>query len=90
MLYLDKNCTKSLPKNVCHQPIADVVLFEDHADPQLRGILRTLLINFIGAVLSEDESTFTEWVKENCCDDNTARFQLDYLVKIIIKVRGFA
>ncbi|XP_063922689.1 huntingtin isoform X2 [Zophobas morio] len=85
MLYLDKNCTKSLPKNVCHQPIADVVLFEDHADPQLRGILRTLLINFIGAVLSEDESTFTEWVKENCCDDNTARFQLDYLVKIIIK-----
>jgi huntingtin len=70
---------------VCHQQIADVMLYEDHQDPQLRGNFRMLLANFIMAVLNENQLTYNQWIEKHCCDDNPARFEMDALIKIIIK-----
>ncbi|XP_008191527.2 huntingtin [Tribolium castaneum] len=80
LLCLGKKC-----KSKNHLPIADLILYENHTDPQLRGVFRTLLSNFITAVLSETHSSYDKWIESNCCDGNFARLQLDSLVKFIIK-----
>lgn len=66
--------------------MADIMLYENHPDPHLRGISRTLICNFILAVLNEHNFKYNEWVEGYCCDDNFDRFRLDSLLKMIIKV----
>ncbi|RZC38340.1 huntingtin-like [Asbolus verrucosus] len=85
MLYLDKNClgVKSPTKNISHQQMADLILYGNHSDPQLRGIFRTLLANFITSVLNEGD--YSQWIINNKIANDCDRYRLDNLINILIK-----
>lgn len=88
ILSLDKNCVNSklLPKNASHQQISDVILFDNHSDPQLRGLIRLVLANFVTTIL-ETYPDYLEWLAEHCKGENSERLQMENIVNIFINVR---
>lgn len=85
LFYLDKNGAKSVDakSDDVKQRIADILMFIDHCDPQLRGSVICLIGNFIKAVLISAQSNYGEWLKRNC---EHSFLELDNLMNMFIKV----
>lgn len=80
--YLNKSASASTDE----QCMADVLLYDNHSDPQLRGGTRILVASFLKAVLVQSGGRFTEWIQENSCVSKENGFKMDEFVKIFIKV----
>lgn len=88
-LYLDKNYVGAKLSNrnlVSSQPIADIFLYQDHPDPQLRGTIAVLTCSFIKAVLVRNGGNYQAWVADYCPVDDVSHFQIQVFVNILIKV----
>lgn len=82
--YLDKN--GKISNVVGPQDMSDLLLYADHSDPQLRGVVRMIIGNFIKAVFIENNGNYGGWITSNSCVENRAPFQIDKLIQIIVKV----
>lgn len=86
---LDKHysdSSKLINKQICSQQISDVLLFKCHSDPQLRGAVRTLTVNFIKAVLVLSEGDYGKWILDNVGVGHTVSFSIAELIQIFIEV----
>lgn len=80
LLFLEKNANI---KNDC-QEVFDVVLYEKHSDPQIRGAVRILIGSFIKSVILESCLDYGKWIEENnCCE----KYSLGNFLSIILTVR---
>ncbi|CAH0556044.1 unnamed protein product [Brassicogethes aeneus] len=79
LIYLDKN-VKSV-----NQEISDIFLFGDHPDPQLRGVVRTIISNFVKTVIVESNGNYMEWINANIIVENKSIFYMEKMVQMLTK-----
>lgn len=84
--YLDKNASKNSTDS---QQISDLLLYENHGDPQLRGNVMILVASFVKAVCLDSFGKYDVWVRENCGVENLDVFRVDGMVNLLIKVSFF-
>lgn len=81
--YLSKsNSTTALGR----QPITDVLLLANHADPQLRGVLRIVVASFIKAVMVESNGQYISWFSSFEGRPDLEVFSLTRLISFLIEV----
>lgn len=82
LMYLDKNASRMSEDS---QPLSDLLLYENHSDPQLRGAVRIMAAAFLKAAILESGGQYCSYiermayVQKNC-------FSPDYFVKLFVKV----
>lgn len=86
LMYLDKNCVKNSAKSKCKQCISDILLYDNHSDPQLRGAVRILVASFVKSVLLISEGEYDNWIAENSMVTESEVFNLTVLLLNIIQV----
>lgn len=76
--YLDK--TVNVPEKEVDQGISDIVLYWDHADPQLRGHIRILVANFLESVIIRSRGNYHEWLKQYSNNEEKSDLRFDQLI----------
>ncbi|KAJ8914559.1 hypothetical protein NQ315_010023 [Exocentrus adspersus] len=90
LVSLDKNSyTDSKPSNkkISFQQISDVLLFNNHSDPQLRGAVKALVANFLKSVLSLCEGDYDKWILQNVRLEHGSNihYSMTELIKVFIE-----
>lgn len=97
LLYLDKSSAKtnvvdsaknSSSSECPKQQMSDILLFGNHADPQLRGTVSCLVGNFIKAVLVHSQSDYDRWLAVNIVTDEVEVYQMRNLIQLLVKVNN--
>lgn len=86
-LWLDRNYSPSvINKEISSQNVCDIFLFSNHCDPQLRGVVRSLVANFIKTV-SHSENGYRKWLERYTTPEQAEVLIGDRLVQMFIQVK---
>uniref|UniRef100_A0A1Y1K0T3 Huntingtin n=1 Tax=Photinus pyralis TaxID=7054 RepID=A0A1Y1K0T3_PHOPY len=82
LTYLDKNYIKILSQK---QALSDVLLYKDHTDPQLRGVVRIIIGKFLRSVILGSGDQYQLWINQNSALESNEDFEISNLVSILLK-----
>lgn len=87
-MHLDRNYNPN-SKKISSQRISDILLFQNHPDPQLRGAIRNLLGNFLKIVSNLCEESYDDWVEKSCDGEDGNFIKIQSIVNIFVEVSKY-
>lgn len=86
-MYLDKTYSPHMKSSIriSDQKISDVMLFEDHPDPQIRGAVINMLGNYLRVVNNLCEEEYDHWIETNSENGEGNSVKMQSIVNIFVK-----